>query len=122
MSHRAPHLRRGDRAERAALDYLSRRGLRHLMSNYRCRFGEIDLIMDDGESLVFVEVRYRKDTGFGGGAASIDQRKQHRLRITAEHYRQSQRGADQRACRFDVVSLTGDLAANTSIDWIQNAF
>lgn len=122
MFSRAPHLQRGERAERTALAYLKRRGLRHLASNYRCRLGEIDLVMQDGESLVFVEVRFRQGAEFGGGPASVDHRKQHKLRITAEHYRQSQAGADRRPCRFDVVAISGALDSNPSIDWIQDAF
>ena len=99
--------------------YLERRGLRCHTENYRCRWGEIDLVMedDDGTTLVFVEVRYRAGLRFGGAAASIDRRKQRRICHAAADFMARQRG-ESRACRFDVVALGPD----ERIDWITAAF
>ena len=108
--------RRGLEAEEMALDYLRHRGLTVVERNYRCRLGEIDLIMRDGQTLVFVEVRMRASSAFGGAQESIDARKQRKLLATARHYI----GAQGRIpdCRFDAVLLNGD----TEIQWIRNAF
>ncbi len=93
--------------ERAACDYLLQHGLELVDANYSCRFGEIDLVMRDGNSLVFVEVRFRKSSGFGGGAASVDSAKQRRLSRTARHYLQHHRFDGD--CRFDVVDVSGHI-------------
>jgi putative endonuclease len=106
----------GARAELAAAQYLQRHGLKLVESNYRCRFGEIDLILRDGETLVFAEVRQRSNSNFGGAAASIDTRKQQRLILTAQHYLTSISRIPP--CRFDAVLL--DAAEN--IEWVKNAF
>lgn len=108
--------RSGDWAEAVALGHLQAAGLRLVERNYRCRFGEIDLIMRDGDCLVFVEVRQRRNRRFGSGADSIDGRKRRKLALTAEHFLQA-RGGDG-GCRFDVVSLDAD----NRIDWIPGAF
>jgi putative endonuclease len=109
----------GKDAETRALHYLQTRGLRCIARNYRCRGGEIDLIMQDKDSLVFVEVRYRRQTGFGSAAESVDRRKQSKLVTCARHYLQGSPDAASQPCRFDVVTLSGPDAA---IVWIQNAF
>lgn len=106
----------GAEAERLAAQYLQRHGLTLIESNYRCRSGEIDLIMRDGATLVFVEVRLRKRDDFGGAAASIDGRKQYRLVLTAQHYLGSLAGTPP--CRFDAVLLDG----KGGIEWLKNAF
>lgn len=111
---------RGRRAEDLACRYLERQGLRLLERNYRCARGEIDLIMQHGESLVFVEVRYRRSNTFGSGAESVDQRKQFRLIETALHYIQK-RNAAGRPSRFDVISVSPGTPED-NIDWIPNAF
>ncbi len=112
---------RGAAAERRAGAWLRRRGLRPLDANYRCRAGEIDLVMRDGDTLVFVEVRYRKDGRFGGAAASVNRVKQQRIIKAASRYlQQHPRWADD-VCRFDVVSLSGD-EDNPEIEWIRHAF
>lgn len=114
------HLVQGRRAERIACRFLTKRGLRHVQSNYRCPYGEIDLIMEDNKHLVFIEVRYRSNTKFGGALGSIDHRKQNKLRATAEHYLQRYNQTASRRCRFDVVVLG---PANTpTCEWIQDAF
>ncbi len=108
----------GDDAEALAANYLQSQGLSLLARNYRCRFGEIDLIMQQGNSIVFVEVRMRSQATYGGAAASINVPKQQKLIRTAEHFLQQH--GHQAACRFDAVLLTG-LNPN-HIEWIQDAF
>ncbi|MCL4472214.1 MAG: YraN family protein [Sulfuricella sp.] len=108
----------GAQAELLAADYLQRRGLLPVETNYRCRFGEIDLICRDRDTLVFVEVRLRGTEAFGGAGASITARKQHRLVLAARHYLQKLRTLP--ACRFDVVLLRS--LRDNDIEWIRNAF
>ena len=106
----------GRQAEQQACNFLQAQGLRLVEKNYRCRHGEIDLIMHDGEGLVFVEVRYRHSGSFGGALASIDVRKRRKLISTALHYLQARR--QRCAARFDVIAID----ANSQIDWVPNAF
>jgi putative endonuclease len=112
---------RGRWAERLARDYLSARGLEPLCENYHCRGGEIDLIMRDGETIVFVEVRYRNNPDFGGGVESITARKQKRLIATAMHYLQHTQSHAQPPCRFDVVAVSNDTHRH-DVEWIPDAF
>jgi putative endonuclease len=105
----------GDK-ERLAGAYLEGCGLRLVARNYRCRRGEIDLIMRDGSTLAFVEVRYRASTRFGTPAETVGPKKRQRLAAAAAHY--LARHPTTLACRFDVLSITG---AN-EIHWIRNAF
>jgi putative endonuclease len=108
--------RLGDSKERQARRYLEQHGLRHVANNVRCRRGELDLVMRDGDVLVFIEVRYRASQRFGGAAASIDARKQRRIAAAAAWFLQRQPVA--LACRFDVLALgPGD-----RVDWIRDAF
>lgn len=107
----------GADAEQIAAAYLQQQGLTLITSNYHCRFGEIDLIMRDGKTLVFVEVRMRGNASFGGAGASITLSKQRKLSRTAEHYLQQYGSA---ACRFDVVLMTKPSVEN--IEWVHNAF
>jgi len=106
----------GSQAELLAAQFLQQHGLKLVESNFRCRFGEIDLILRDGETLVFAEVRQRSSSNFGGAAASIDQHKQQRLILTAQHYLTGLSRIPP--CRFDAVLL--DAAEN--IEWVKNAF
>lgn len=112
---------RGAGFELAARRELERAGLRLRAANVRYRFGELDLVMDDADVLVFVEVRYRRGDGYGGGAASVDGRKRRRLARAAAAYLAASPALSRRPCRFDVVSLAGDEAA-PRFDWIRNAF
>lgn len=107
---------RGEQAEQRAREHLQEAGLRLQERNYRCRHGEIDLIMRDGDTLVFVEVRERRNSRFGSGADSVDARKRHKLIATAQHYLQRSRAASP--CRFDVVSIDG----SGQLLWIAGAF
>lgn len=104
-------------AEHAAATFLQSKGLRLIAQNYHCRFGEIDLVMQEGKTLVFVEVRMRSNTAFGGAASSITPQKQQKLILTAQHYLQQHGNAP---CRFDVVLISGKQAEQ--IEWITNAF
>ncbi len=113
MSRRA----RGGAAERRALEHLSAHGLRLLERNYYGRRGEIDLVMEDGDTIVFVEVRYRRHAHFGGALASIDERKRRRIVVTARDFL-ARRQMGDRGARFDVVSVAG----SDRIDWIAGAF
>ena len=122
VSHRPcvvpPESLSGHDAESLACARLEQAGLRLLCRNYRCPRGEIDLVMDDRGTLVFVEVRYRRSSTFGSAAESVDQRKQQRLLAAAQHYLlHSQR---DNPCRFDVVAING--AANPQLDWLRDAF
>ncbi|MDX1252118.1 MAG: YraN family protein [Gammaproteobacteria bacterium] len=112
---------RGAEAEELACRHLQKEGLLLVERNYRCQRGEIDLIMRDGASMVFVEVRYRRSVRFGSGAESIDRRKQAKLAAAALHYLQSHRNAAKCPARFDVVSIAPDVSGSR-IDWIKNAF
>lgn len=107
--------------ERAAQRYLEQRGLTLVEANYQIRGGELDLIMRDRDSLVFVEVRYRASRAYGGGLESVDGRKRERLRRAASQYLQARQIRDTLPCRFDVVAVEprGD---SLSFDWITNAF
>ncbi|TNF34469.1 MAG: YraN family protein [Gammaproteobacteria bacterium] len=110
---------KGQEIEQLACDFLQSQGLVLIEKNYRCRQGEIDLIMRQNNTLVFVEVRYRKNQLFGGARESITQHKQNRLQTTALHYMQRHQINDN--ARFDVIAITG--AENRdNIEWIQNAF
>jgi putative endonuclease len=100
-----------------ALEHLSRSGLWLESRNYRGPRGEIDLVMRDGEVLVFVEVRFRSDERFGDGAETVDGRKRARLRATAAHYLQTHPRLGSHPCRFDVVAVAPD-----RVDWIPDAF
>ena len=112
---------RGAQVEQAACRLLQRQGLHHLHSNFRARTGELDLIMLDADCVVFVEVRYRRSERFGGAAMSIDSRKQHRLRRTAEYYLRRHPRLAQQPCRFDVVCASGS-PADPDLQWIRRAF
>jgi putative endonuclease len=107
---------RGIDAERFAEAFLRQHDLALLQRNYRCRFGEIDLIMRDGVVVVFVEVRMRKSMVFGGAAASITPIKQQKLVRTARYYLSSLKS--EPPCRFDAVLLSGD--DGVEIDWIKD--
>lgn len=111
---------RGSRAEQLARRFLEQHGLRFKQANFRCKRGEIDLIMQDGETLVFVEVRYRSNSRFGSAAESVDHHKQRKLVTTALFYLQSKPELAQQASRFDVIAISGD-NGSPQIDWHSNA-
>jgi putative endonuclease len=107
----------GLEAEKLAATFLMNHGLKLVVQNYHCRFGEIDLIMTDANTLVFIEVRLRSNSQFGSAANSITPQKQKKLILTAQHYLQ-QHG--QSACRFDAILMSKNNLQ--SIEWIRNAF
>jgi len=104
-------------AEDLALRFLESRNLVLERRNYRCRGGEIDLVMRDHDAWVFVEVRYRSNTAFGTPQDTVDHRKQRRLTVAALHFLARQ--PLEAACRFDVIAVSG---APPRIEWIRNAF
>ena len=108
----------GAQAELLAAQYLQLQGLKLIAQNYRSRFGEIDLIMQEGTTVVFIEVRLRRNAGFGGAAASIDARKQKRIISTAQQYLAGLVRIPP--CRFDAVLL--DDAQGDNMQWLKNAF
>lgn len=106
----------GAEAESLACRHLERAGLTLVTRNYRCPRGEIDLVMDDRGTRVFVEVRFRHSSRFGSPAESVDAHKQARLLAAARHYLLEHR--EEPACRFDVVSvMPGD-----AVEWLRDAF
>ena len=110
-------MKRGVEAETMAAAFLERAGLTILARNYRCRLGEIDLVARDCETTVFVEVRSRASSAFGGAAASITGAKRQRLLKAARHYISRQRSLPQ--CRFDALLIEGD---PPRIEWLRDAF
>lgn len=102
--------------ERVARAYLERQGLHFVAGNHRCRRGEIDLVMRDAETLVFIEVRFRTSTRFGTPAETVGPPKQRRLTAAAGHYLQQH--PTNLPCRFDVLAI----GAGDCIDWIRDAF
>ena len=108
----------GLQAEKLAVNYLIEHGLKLVAQNYHCRFGEIDLVMLDAKTLVFIEVRLRTSHYFGDAAASITPQKQHKIQLTAQHFLQQY--STLPACRFDVILMNKlDMQA---ITWLKNAF
>jgi len=105
---------RGREAEERAACYLESRGQRVIARNFKVRGGEIDLICRDGKVLVFVEVRQRSRSDFGGAGASITPSKRRRIVLAAQHYLLGKAGCD---CRFDCVLIDGE-----HLEWIKNAF
>ncbi|MBL8266719.1 YraN family protein [Steroidobacter sp.] len=107
--------------EELALRHLQQHGLKLLIRNYRCKMGELDLVMMDGNTLVIVEVRYRSSKDYGGPAASIDWRKQKRLALATEHLLMKKPELRRHPARFDVIAITAGKAEH-EIDWIKRAF
>ena len=112
---------RGRWAEEVAARYLTDRGLVCRDRNFRSRHGEIDLVMEDDEVLVFVEVRSRSRAGFLDPAESVDRAKRTRLVRTADTWLRSRRAVPVPACRFDVVAVTGE-PDDPGIRWVRDAF
>ena len=111
----------GARYEELALDHLRGAGLTLIECNYTCRYGEIDLVMRERETVVFVEVRYRRSNAFGGGIDSVNAAKRAKLVRAARAFLAGHPRLADSTCRFDVVAI-GDEARAPSIDWRRNAF
>lgn len=105
-------------AELTARHYLEKRGLIFIQNNYRCLCGEIDLIMRDGEEIVFVEVRLRRQPYLGSAIESITRTKQRKLINAATLYLQEMQWLDRVNCRFDVFGINDQ----NQFEWIHNAF
>lgn len=113
---KAAHLLRGESAEQQAHEFLLKKGLKPVARNFRCKQGELDLIMTDKQTLVIVEVRFRQTDKYGSAAESVTRSKQLRIIAATQVYLATQKM--NKPIRFDVVALSG----NGNIDWIQNAF
>jgi putative endonuclease len=113
----------GQKAEILARDYLEQNGLRLVAQNWHCKRGELDLIMLDGATLVFVEVRFRKHLSWGGALESVDMRKRGKLILAAQQYLQSEPRWSKSPCRFDVVAIEPDRLQNAPrLNWLKSAF
>mgnify|MGYP000246906245 CR=1 FL=1 len=116
MPTKVTTIEKGNLYEERALNFLLQQGQVLVERNYRCKWGELDLLMDDGGALVVVEVRYRKNDRYGSALESVTSTKQARIIAATKHYIVAKR-IDQ-PIRFDVVAITGD----TSPQWVKNAF
>jgi putative endonuclease len=110
----------GRKAEARAREHLERHGLRLLAQNWRCRLGELDLVMLDGDTVVFAEVRYRRHSTWGGALGSVDRRKRDKLIAAATQFLQQETGWSKHPCRFDVIAI--DHGNPAPLNWIRNAF
>lgn len=113
--------------------YLSRQKLKLIARNYTCRYGEIDLIMRDKTTLVFIEVRYRQNFKFGSSLETVNLAKQNKIIKTAEYYLQSHDLSEKISCRFDVIGVRPNVnypqqqafisqLKQAQVEWIKNAF
>ena len=115
------NLRKGLRFEDQARDYLLEHGLLLIQSNYRCRFGEIDLIMLDRDTVCFIEVKFRRSLAFGGAAVAIPRSKQRKIIKAALFYLAANMRLAHHALRFDAL-LIQQQSAGIDFNWIKNAF
>lgn len=111
----------GKVAETIACDYLTENGIVVCDRNFRSRFGEIDIIALDRQILLFIEVRFRKNEHILAAIETIDQRKCKKIIMTSEYYLNKHRKYRSYQCRYDVITITGELQ-NPAIKWIKNAF
>ncbi|MFJ3482338.1 YraN family protein [Pseudomonas sp. NPDC090202] len=112
----------GREAEACALRHLQQHGLQLITQNWLCKRGELDLVMLDGDTVVFVEVRYRRHAGWGGALESVDFRKQEKLTLAAQSFLQREAQWADSPCRFDVVAINGDPGKAPALNWLKNAF
>ncbi len=112
----------GGRSEKLALEHLSSCGLNLITRNFRCRMGEIDLVMQDRDCLVFVEVRYRKASRFASAACSVDSHKQRKLELAAAVFLAQHSQYCDHAVRFDVVAFDAAPDQRCTLQWLQDAF
>ena len=112
----------GNQAERQSEQMLLRAGMRLLARNYRCKQGELDLVMRDADTVVFGEVRYRRSARWGSAAETVDWRKQKRVVAAAQHYLLTHPHLANQPCRFDVITAQGNPADPASYQWIREAF
>lgn len=107
--------------EKKAAIHLLALGVSILHSNFRCKYGEIDLIAEHDANLIFFEVRYRKNSLFGSATESVTLTKQQKIIRTAQFFLQTRAEAQQIPCRFDIISMTKNIAS-PQIEWIKDAF
>lgn len=110
---------KGALVEQAAAKWIEKSGMVIKAQNFRCKLGEIDIIAQTGDTLVFVEVRYRKNAVYGSGAESVTLQKQRKIIRAAHIYLQQFSDKMQPACRFDVIDVSGE---PWRFNWIENAF
>ena len=111
----------GKQAEDIAASYLTKNNIEIVTRNFHSRFGEIDLIAVDKDILLFIEVRYRKNEHYMSAVETIDQHKCKKIVITSEYYLNKYRKYQSYFCRYDVITITGELKEPV-IEWIKNAF
>ena len=111
----------GREAEACALRHLQAHGLQLIARNWLCKRGELDLVMLDGDTVVFVEVRYRRHAAWGGALESVDARKQQKLIKTAQLFLQNESRWTRNPCRFDVIAIA-PAGQTQDLNWIRNAF
>ena len=112
----------GDQAELRAKKFLEANGLAIVAQNFHCRLGEIDIIAKSSDTLIFVEVKYRQKSQFGGAISAVSLTKQEKIKKSARIYLQQQQLNEYNtSCRFDVVAIDGDMS-QPSITWLTNAF
>lgn len=109
--------RAGMEQEELAAAYLKKCGIRILERNYRTKTGEVDLIGEDGEYLVFFEVKWRSQAGSGYAAEAVDRKKQRQICAVADYYLYQNGYIQDQAVRFDVIAVDGE-----NLQWIKNAF
>ena len=113
----------GHHVEQRAARWLKQQGLRLIDSNYLCRQGEIDLIMQEQDQLIFIEVLYRKSSAFGSAAETVNAGKQQKILLTAQHFLQQHPKWQNHSCRFDVIAAQPGTGSDTlDLSWIKNAF
>ena len=121
MADGGGRIRLGAAGERAARGYLERKGYTILDTNFRCRYGEVDIVAQDGDCLVFLEVRTRRGRSYGSPEESITAKKEQRLIATAETYRKSKAGLPEQ-WRIDLVAVDVDWRGDiTRIELVENA-
>ncbi|MEE9101374.1 MULTISPECIES: YraN family protein [Pseudomonas] len=123
MIGNSPSQKAGREAEASARAHLEQHGLRLVAQNWTCRRGELDLVMLDGDTVVFVEVRSRRHDAWGGALESVDSRKRQRLTAAAEHFLQQNARWSRHPCRFDIVAIDHRTPGSAGhLNWIPNAF
>ena len=118
---KAAHLFRGERAETCARNWLEAQGLCFLQANFRCRFGELDLLMLDADCLVVIEVRYRRSATHGGALGSVTRAKCERIIRAAQCFLQRHSRFRDNPLRFDVLAISGH-GREARFDWRKQAF
>tara|TARA_R110002124_G_scaffold199767_2_gene366575 strand:+ start:20371 stop:20724 length:354 start_codon:yes stop_codon:yes gene_type:complete len=111
----------GNKTEELAKNYLTSEGLILVVANFRLKFGEIDLIMLDKDILTFVEVKYRKDNKFMEALETVNRAKQNKIKKVALYFLQKNIKYQNYICRFDVITLCGNMD-KLEFFWLKNAF